>query len=177
MIQNVVLTMVLFAFNTSNVIIDFTKQTALSNWQVVDDVVMGGKSSGSFGITKNGYGVFEGRVSLENNGGFSSVRHRMDRCPVQNHKFITIRLKGDGKSYQFRVKANSGDSYSYIFPFSTSGKWEEVKIPLEAMYPSFRGRKLNLPTFNHDFITEVTFLIANKKEESFKLLVDRICLE
>lgn len=177
MTQNFVLAAVLFALNLPDVIIDFSKQTDLTKWVVVDDVVMGGQSSGSFGLTTDGHGIFEGRVSLKNNGGFSSVRYRMDKFPVENHTFITIRLKGDGKSYQFRVKANSSDYYSYIYPFNTSGKWQEVKIPLKAMYPSFRGRKLSLPKFNHHAIAEVTFLIANKKEESFKLMIDSIRLE
>ena len=42
------------------------------------------------------------------------------------------------------------------------------------MYPSFRGRKLDEPNFFHKSIEEVTFLIANKKNEEFILLIDKI---
>ena len=42
------------------------------------------------------------------------------------------------------------------------------------MSPSFRGRKLEEPNFFHKSIEEVTFLIANKKNEEFMLLIDKI---
>ena len=90
---------------------------------------------------------------------------------------MCIRLKGDGKDYQFRVKPNAGNYFSYILPFSTSGEWEEVLIPLKDMYPSFRGRKLDQPNFHEDRIEELNFLIANKKNENFKLIIDKIELK
>jgi hypothetical protein len=45
------------------------------------------------------------------------------------------------------------------------------------MYPSWRGRRLNQPNFSEDFINEITFLIGNKKNENFKLLIDKIELK
>ena len=42
-------------------------------WSVVNDTVMGGRSSAQMSKAEEGW-VFEGRVSLENNGGFASVR-------------------------------------------------------------------------------------------------------
>ena len=45
------------------------------------------------------------------------------------------------------------------------------------MYPSFRGRKLNLPNFSEKAIEEITFLIGNKKAEKFALILDEIRLE
>jgi hypothetical protein len=42
------------------------------------------------------------------------------------------------------------------------------------MYPSFRGRKLDQPNFSDDYIEEITFLIGNKKEEDFQLLIAKI---
>jgi hypothetical protein len=137
----------------------------------VDDV-MGGESSSTFNLNDDGFGVFEGSISLENNGGFSSVRYRFQKIQVKEYTSIVIKLQGDGKEYQFRIK-NSGDYYSYIAPFSTSGEWQEIVIPLKDMYPSFRGRKLNL-IFSKDSIEEITLL---KKKEEFKLLIDKIELK
>ena len=45
------------------------------------------------------------------------------------------------------------------------------------MYPSFRGRKLNQANFSNDYIEEIAFLIANKRQENFKLLIDKIELK
>jgi hypothetical protein len=79
------------------------------------------------------------------------------KIQVKEYTSIVIKLQGDGKEYQFRIKSNSGDYYSYIAPFSTSGEWQEIVIPLKDMYPSFRGRKLNQPNFSKDSIEEITF--------------------
>jgi NADH dehydrogenase [ubiquinone] 1 alpha subcomplex assembly factor 1 len=162
---------------TSQIIFDFNKSSNIKNWIVIDDVVMGGKSSGSFKLSSDGYGIFMGDISLENNGGFSSVRYRFEKILINKSTKISVRIKGDGKKYQFRIKSNSGDYYSYISPFSTTGEWQEIEIPLKDMYPSFRGRKLDQPNFSNDAIEEITFLIGNKNKEKFQLLIDKIELK
>jgi len=166
--------MIVLTFSSPQVIFDFNEKSEINEWRIVDDVVMGGRSFGTIDLNEEGFGVFSGQISLENNGGFSSVRHTFQKVMVNDHTKISIKLKGDGKDYQFRTKSISGEYYSYIAPFSTSGEWEEIEIPLKDMYPSFRGRKLDQPNFSHSFIEEVTFLIGNKKNEKFKLLIDKI---
>ena len=82
-------------------------------------------------------------------------------------------IKGkDGKRYQFRVKRSVNDRYSYISYFETTGEWEEISIPLADMYPSFRGRKLDMANYSGDELSEISFLVSNKKAESFCLLTD-----
>ena len=166
--------MTIFSSMPSQVIFDFNKSAEIQNWLIVDDVVMGGKSSGTFNLNTDGFGVFEGSISLDNNGGFSSVRYRFEKTLVKEYSTVHIKLRGDGKKYQFRIKAKSGDYYSYVSPFQTTGEWEEIEIPLKDMYPSFRGRKLDQPNFSDDYIEEITFLIGNKKEEDFQLIIDKI---
>jgi hypothetical protein len=113
-------------------------------------------------------------VSTENNGGFSSVRYQFNKRNVSNFSKINIRLKGDGKTYQFRIKDEANLSYSYITSFKTSGNWETITVNLKDLYPSFRGQTLNLPNFKGDFIEEIVFLIGNKKNESFELRLDKM---
>ena len=159
------------------ILFDFNAQSELRNWVIVDDVVMGGRSSGSFSLTPEGHGLFKGRVSLENNGGFSSVRYRFDPKQVGEFTKVKLRVKGDGKSYQFRVKSSAGDSHSYVATFKTSSAWSTVEIPFASMYPSFRGQKLNMPNYPGQSMEEIAFLIANKTAENFALEIDRIELE
>ena len=155
-------------------IYDFSKNATANDWKIVDDVVMGGESNGRFSIDNEENGVFEGRISLDNNGGFSSVRHLSEKVEVTKNSVVVIRLKGDGKDYQFRIKMNKNDNYSYITTFQTSGEWETIEIQLSDLYPSFRGRKLEMPNFESNSFEEITFLIGNKKSESFKLILDKI---
>ncbi len=170
---------ILFAFMTTNnlILFDFTTTTNPNQWRIIDDGVMGGISSGNFKIDSDGNGVFYGTVSLENNGGFSSLRHQLRLTKIEEFSKIVIRLKGDGKEYQFRIKDRINNYFSYITTFGTTGKWEEIVIDLKTLYPSFRGRDLDLPTFSGDYIEEMVFLIGNKKNESFSLVIDKIELK
>ncbi|MDT0295107.1 CIA30 family protein [Mesonia ostreae] len=161
----------------STIIYDFDKNSNLKDWVVVDDVVMGGESSGNYKLNADGFGVFDGSISLAHNGGFSLLRYKFQKLMVKDYSKISIQLKGDGKKYQFRIKSNSADSYSYIVPFQTSGEWQNIEVLLKNMYPSFRGKKLNQPNFSEDHMEEVVFFIGNKKNEVFKLLLDKIELK
>ena len=169
--------MILSSSLSAQVIFDFNEGCDLQQWRVVDDGVMGGRSKGDIIVTEEGHGKYFGKISLDNNGGFSSIRYRFSPLTVKDYKNVVIHLKGDGRKYQFIVKANSREYYSYIAPFHTSGEWEEIRISLEDMYPTFRGRKVDLPNFSNDYIEEITFLIGNKKEGEFVLLIDRIELQ
>ncbi len=153
---------------------DFNKKTNSSEWKIIDDGVMGGLSNGKFKIDENGNGVFFGSVSTENYGGFSSVRHQMKIKDISKFSKVSIRLKGDGKNYQFRIKDNANFYYSYINTFKTSGEWETIILKWIDLYPSFRGQTLNLPNFKGDYLEEIVFLIGNKKNESFELKIDTI---
>lgn len=159
------------------IIFDFNPDSNIQDWKIVNDIVMGGKSVSSFTVTPDGFGLFEGKISLENNGGFSSVSYRFKKIKVNKDRNIIIKLKGDGKNYQVRIKDDSSHSYSYISPFATSGEWQEIKIPLKNLYPSYRGKKLDFPNFSHESIEELVFLIGNKTPEKFSLLIDKIALD
>ena len=45
--------------NTEHTIVDFSNKSKLYNWRVVNDAVMGGKSSSSISIDTNGNAVFK----------------------------------------------------------------------------------------------------------------------
>ena len=157
----------------SKTIFEFNKSASITNWRTLNDGVMGGVSSSSFQINTEGYGVFQGTVSTANNGGFASVRYS-SKVDVGTHKTIKIRLKGDGKDYQFRIKDKASNYKSYITTFSTNGKWQTIEVKLSDLYPSFRGRVLDKPNFGATDFEEMSILIANKKNESFKLILDKI---
>jgi NADH dehydrogenase [ubiquinone] 1 alpha subcomplex assembly factor 1 len=169
--------MLMMALNLNSpmkTLFDFSKDAPGEDWYILDDVVMGGQSAGTFDLSEEGYGRFKGSVSLENNGGFSSVRYRPSNFAVVPTATVRLRIKGDGKKYQFRVKSETKEYYSYITTFETSGDWETVELSLADMYPSWRGRKLDIPNFDKNQLAEISFLIANYKAEDFELLIDWI---
>ena len=171
------LTLILLMVFPSIIIFDFNKKSDVSDWRIVDDVVMGGRSSGRFELNKEGNGVFSGTVSLQNNGGFSSVRYPFNKKELGNYTKFVLRVKGDGKKYQFRVKSDRNDYHSYIATIQTTGEWQTVEILFSEMSPGFRGRTLNMDNYPGERMNEIAFLIGNKKRESFKIEIDNIRLK
>ena len=167
---------IMMASNSLSVF-DFSKNEEVSSWIIVNDGVMGGLSKGKFYANEEGNGVFEGSVSLENYGGFTSVRHRFSTMEIGAYENFRIRLKGDGKRYQFRVKTDKDDRHTYRVHFETTGEWQEILIPMEELIPVFRGRELQMDHFPGEKMEEIGFLIANKKAEEFRLEIDEITLD
>lgn len=162
---------------TSHIIFDYSDLKTSKDWYVVNDGVMGGLSKGEFKFNDSGHAFFRGYVTTENNGGFTSVRHSFAKKDVSSFKSVKLRIKGDSKTYQFRIKTNENQSYSYVQEFKTSGEWETITIPFNSFYPTFRGSKLNKPNYTGESMEEVAFLVGNKKKESFVLEIESITLE
>ena len=167
-------TCLLLIFQNAMILYNFNTDSKANDWLVVDDVVMGGRSDGNFYVDENGHGIFEGNISLENNGGFSSVRYECPTIEVNGYSKIRLHVKGDGNTYQLRLKSNRNNYYSYTAYFQVSNNWSTIDIPFEAMLPVFRGRDLDMPHFQGQTIEEMGFLIGNKKAQSFKLQIDKI---
>ncbi len=159
------------------ILFEFNKESKTDNWTVINDVVMGGRSEADFSINYEGYAVFSGQVSLENYGGFSSVRYRFESMDVIKYKKVVLKLKGDGKTYQFRIKSDLSHAHTYVKHFQTSGEWEMIEIDFKDMHPQFRGRVLDMANYSGKRMTEIAFLIANKKAEAFRLEIDKISLQ
>jgi NADH dehydrogenase [ubiquinone] 1 alpha subcomplex assembly factor 1 len=177
--KNIVLFLSLSIFFGSSMetIYTFSATTNIKEWRIVNDGVMGGISRSSLVLTDAGHGKFSGHVSLANNGGFASIQLDTTIRLGEERKFIVLRLKGDGKRYEFRIKGERSQSESYVQQFATSGEWETIRLSISAFYPQFRGRTLTLPNFNFSNIEQMSFLIANKEEEDFELHVSWIGLE
>lgn len=176
MIIPLILVQLLINPNTMT-LVEFNSTSNISDWFVVNDVVMGGRSDSGFYLNTEGNAVFKGNVSLENNGGFSMLKHRLSPISVAKYDKIVLKLKGDGKRYQFRLKSNSEEQHAYVSYFYTSGDWQIIEIPLSELYPTFRGRKLQMANYPAKIIEEIAILIGNKKAESFQLEIKWIALK
>ena len=165
----------LFVMNTyaaaERTLFDFQTTTNTAAWQVVNDDVMGGVSTSSFRLT-NGVAVFQGEVSLENNGGFASVRSLPARHELAGCDAFVIRVRGDGRRYKFTARTDPGfDSAIYQCVFTTKkGEWEEHRLPFKQFIPTFRGRVLSgEPPLDPAKVTSVGFLISENQAGPFQL--------
>jgi hypothetical protein len=164
-----------FAMNThaasDKVLFDFTTTTNLPGWQIVNDDVMGGVSTSRFQVSTNS-AVFSGVVSLENNGGFASVRSAPVRADLAGCDAFLVRVRGDGHRYKFTARSDRGfDSAIYQIVFTTKkGEWEEHRLPMKDMVPTFRGRMLSgEPPLDPAKVASVGFLISDKQDGRFQL--------
>ena len=130
-----------------NMIFNFNSDNSLKNWNIVDDDVMGGVSSSNIVVNKNGMGLFSGHVSTKNNGGFSSLRHQFKLVNISKYKSFVIRVKGDGKNYQFRVKSNLNEYHSYKYEFKTNNTWQNIEILTIITQIFFDSCSINLRVF------------------------------
>lgn len=162
---------------TGITIVDFSDERSMRNWRVTNDTVMGGVSSSSIELNENGTAVFSGRVSTANNGGFGMGRLPVRVQLIEGVETIRLKVKGDGKKYQFRLKASNSQRYWYVQTFQTANDWEEIILRLEDFYPSYRGYRLNKENFSSSTIREIAVLIGNKKNEDFELLIESIAVE
>jgi len=163
----------------STLLDNFTPQQIL-NWRIINDGVMGGISSSQMNILPEGIGKFSGKVSLENNGGFASTRATLAEPLTIAYTKVIIKVKGDGKKYSFRIQPYSNfERVSYKQDFTTEpDKWLIIELPLADFIPTWRGRILpNQPPIEATKIQQIGFLISDKQEGAFELLVDWIKLE
>lgn len=176
MAYKILLIIMLTTLNQKMTLFDFSEDSKTDGWQIVNDGVMGGLSRGNLTV-RDGIGRFEGKVSTDNNGGFTMVRFQFDRKKVSSSGAFILKLKGDGKEYQFRAKSNTDQMHSYVHSFKTTGDWQEIEIPFKVMQPRFRGRELDQPNYPGDHLEEIAFLIGNKKPEDFLLLLKSLKVE
>lgn len=161
----------------SRVLFDFSETEAARQWQTVNDGVMGGRSDGNFKIRNNWTMEFYGVLSLENNGGFSSVRSRARRLDLQLGDALVARSKGDGRRYTVNLYVPSRRmAYSYRVEFQTKkDEWIEVRIPLKDFVATSFGRILKgAGPVDAQNVASVGFLLGDKRAGTFKLEIDWI---
>ena len=140
------------------------------NWKVVNDTVMGGRSSSRWTSNSSAF-IFEGNLSLENNGGFASIRCELKNNDMSNEDGIYLKVKGDGRKYQFRIQSKLSRWANYSKEFQTKKDLVQTfYLPFKDFKPSWRGRRLNnLPTLKGEDVVGIGFLLGDKIQGKFKL--------
>ena len=158
-----------------SVLFDFDAKDAAERWGTVNDGVMGGRSEGQFRIKKNGVMEFYGNLSLENRGGFASVRSKTGKLDLSGSEALIMRIRGDGRSYYCNLYVPTKRiAYSYRAAFDTeAGRWQEVRLPLESFRATWFGRQQpGAGTIDAKNIKALGLLLADKKAGPFKLEID-----
>lgn len=156
-------------------IINIEKQIGNNNWSIVNDNVMGGISESNLSINDKNNLIFNGSVSLENNGGFASSRFTLNKKTLIGVKSFKIKFKGDGNTYKLRLRQkNRRASYSCNFK-TVKNEWVEINIPINDFKPTWRGYYYtNYPALEIEKINSMGLQISDKQEGEFKLEIEYI---
>lgn len=151
---------------------DFSSKPQVSQaWAAVNDTVMGGVSEGRYTLTSDNTLLFRGDLSLDNNGGFASIRTRTTDLNLRGYDAIAVRVKGDGRTYNFDLRtAQPRMASSYRQPLDTQdGEWIEVRFPIQNFYLTSFGRRVNAPPLQPEDIASFGFTLSDKDEGPFSL--------
>ena len=158
-------------------IFDFDNPRDAAPWGAVNDNVMGGVSDGRVRMTDRGTLVFFGSISLENNGGFASIRSRRADMDLSSFDGLLVRVRGDGKRYDFNLRTNVRImAGSYRVKFETNaGAWQEIYLPFADFEPTSFGRvRKDLPALDSSKIRSFGLLISDKQAGPFALEIEWI---
>jgi len=145
---------------------DFSNPSTLRDSWIVNDGVMGGVSKSSLRQDVDGM-FFEGVVSLENNGGFASMRSSV-RFP-QGTQLIELIAKGDGKRYKLVLRTELAPRVTYVADFIALPTWQTYRFNLSQFKSTFRGRDVNAPTLSFSDVIDFGILISNNQAGSFAI--------
>jgi NADH dehydrogenase [ubiquinone] 1 alpha subcomplex assembly factor 1 len=156
---------------------DFSRDDAAKDWQTVNDGVMGGVSEGKFQIADRKILAFFGTLSLENNGGFASVRTKPKKLGLEKSDTVVVKVRGDGREYTLNLYLNKPlIAFSYRATVQTKkDEWIEAKVPLEKFEATSFGRVVkDAGAVDPKEVNALGFMVSDKKAGPFKLEIEWI---
>jgi len=161
---------------TATSIVDFGSKEFASSWQVINDSVMGGRSTSMIWSTDEGTGLFIGNMSLENNGGFASVRSGPIGEQLAGAGQVTIRFRGDGQTYKMRMYTDTNRRVAYQAPFETTkGEWSEHTFVAADFTPVWRGRVMGqMPALDFALVSNLGLILSDGQEGPFRIELSAI---
>jgi NADH dehydrogenase [ubiquinone] 1 alpha subcomplex assembly factor 1 len=155
----------------------FEEAASVEGWSAVDDRVMGGVSRSRLRHDPAGHAVFEGELSLEQGGGFASVRSGPLEPGLPATAAYLLEVRGDGKRYRLSVRTEEAvDGVSHQASFETTpGAWILVRLPVAGFAARFRGRTVTGATpLDPARASQLGLMIADRQAGRFALAIRSI---
>jgi hypothetical protein len=163
-----------------SLLLDFDDDVEIAQWTPVNDVVMGGMSRSAFELAAPGIARFRGVVSLENSGGFASVRTAPRGWNSSEVSAFVLRVLGDGHAYKFTLRTDDGfDGVQYQSRFTPpAGEWQEARLAVASFAATFRGSSVpGSAPLDPARVRALGLMISDRQAGPFELLVDWIGVE
>lgn len=160
--------------------IDFGENKGGQDWRVLSDSVMGGLSYGKVTMTENTL-KFKGDVSLENNGGFSSIRSPWANMDLSKFRKVKMRFRSSGQAFAMTMERDQRWYMPYFKKEFTSDseEWQEVTLDLTD-FKEYRIGRMTGNTPSEESLSEIIrigIVTNSKKASGFELELDWIVFE
>jgi monofunctional biosynthetic peptidoglycan transglycosylase len=114
---------------------------------------------------------FAGILSLENNGGFASIRADSPEFAFDQDGQIVLQVRGDGRAYTLDLRtARRQGAFSYKQAFQTkAGEVTEISLPLSRFRPTAFGRQMPAATpLDPAKVVSLGFMLADGQPDPFR---------
>jgi hypothetical protein len=148
-------------------LLGFPEPATAHAFRVINDAVMGGVSTSRLSAVDAAL-IFEGEVSLQNNGGFASFRGPV-RIPA-GASALQVTVRGDGKRYKLTVKLDDSNATAqYQAPFTAPRDWTTLRFAPGDFAASFRGRAVVAPPLAFGEVRTLGVLISERQAGPFRI--------
>ncbi|MEM6347356.1 MAG: CIA30 family protein [Bacteroidota bacterium] len=171
---------VLLLGSNAGIELDFGAKKDGTDWQTLNDGVMGGLSKGQIDLSPNALKFF-GEVSLDNYGGFTSVKSPFGQYDLSDAKKLTIRYKTEGQ--RISISLENSDAfykpyYKLLLP-DTKGKWVVTEANISDFKEYNLGQETAIP-ISDDFlkgVRRIGFITSEKRAGRFVVEIDYLKFE
>ena len=173
----ILISVLLMMSYVNNYKIDFGQTIGGQDWMIVNDGVMGGLSKSKMTFTKNSL-IFKGTLSLQNNGGFASIRSGKGKFDLSKYTTVKIKFRSTGRDFSLRF-ANSNlyfkPNYKHNFSSST-GEWNIAELKMSNFKEYTLGRVSGSIVGKEKLenIIRIGIILSDKKDGPFELEIDYI---
>lgn len=150
---------------------EFSEKKEIKNWRVINDGVMGGLSQGRLSVG-DGSMVFEGSLSLENNGGFASIRAPYGPYDLSSFDSVAIECRGMGGEFALMFEKSKAFYLPYYMAkFSPEEDYQTFRMSLDEcqQYVLARGQGVYMDRETRSNVLRLGFIKGDKREGPFRL--------
>lgn len=168
-----------FHVTAQKLMIDFGKEgSKSSDWVLLSDNIMGGVTKSSLQYTSNS-ALLTGTISLDNFGGFSSLKTKYKKMDLSGFEGVKIRFKSKGQKFAFTLEDSQiwfQPNFKKDFAPKKEETWEDAVLYFkdfkEYMVGEPTGKGFRIESLKN--MVRLGIMTTEKKEGPFSLEVDYI---